>query len=98
MTPVSHGSITTDPAALGKKRRANRRIRRAYRIEQFCAGNEHDAGRQRGEHPTDFPGVDFQIALAAFDRAHGDREYHAPRLEAGFDDEQSADTLTHGHG
>jgi hypothetical protein len=69
-----------------------------HRIEQFGARHKHHPGRQGSEHPTHVSRIDFQIVPPSLDRAHGDCEDDQIRLEARLDREQSANTLTHGHG
>jgi hypothetical protein len=54
-----------------RRRRLNgqRDLGRLDRIEQFGAGEEHDAGAQQRQHHAHVARIDFEIMAAAFDRA-----------------------------
>ncbi len=68
---------------------------RSNRIEQLCAGQEHDSGageRQRQAAPAR---IGFEKMAAALDRAESERVDHQPHLGAGLDHEQSGDSHAH---
>jgi len=74
-----------------------RRGRGLHRIEQFGAGDEHDARARKSEQPTAKSRILCEVMLAAFDRADGDRIGHQPRFRAGLDDEKATEFLQHVH-
>jgi hypothetical protein len=60
------------------------------RVEQFRAGEDHDAGAGKRQHPAAVSGVGVEIVVTAFDRPERDGVNDRPRLEACLDREQTA--------
>jgi hypothetical protein len=74
-----------------------RELRRLDRIQQFCAGQENDAGAREGQHHAARAWIDLEIVAAALNGAEGESIDDQPNLGPGLDGEQPGNLVAHGH-